>query len=421
MPTKPDGALGSLDFSKAERRKLAAQSRLAPPKFGSESRQRVIQQLHEAMLLTAPPLPVMARGEEEGQGKGGERRGEGEGREVAGEKGAGEGGGEAEAASALVTGARHPDAVLAGVQAPVGAAGAEGSLAAGAGAADERPGSALPVRSSSSESTSQSSPTCLPPLAPTSLATDPTLPALSAHSHSHMHSQSGLQSQAQPASAVQMSAEQAAAPSTPLPNAQWSGQASDLPGASEGSGSMSAAAAGSRGSTGAGCVSWSDVQQQSSAPAAPGMSGVGATLGEQNRGEEGRALQQQVVTAGFTGGVAWSSDQPIHEHEEHQPFNLPRDDRARPSSHSGTSSSGSTSTSTSTSPGTSTSISGTSSSSAVQGQGALNSALDRLLSLATAAVFAAILALLFAKWLRRSDAGSGSYLPDLMPDERMEL
>ncbi|CAI7736551.1 unnamed protein product [Closterium sp. NIES-53] len=58
MPTKPDGALGSLDYPKDERRKLAIKSRLAPPKFGSPGRQQVIDQIHTAMLQTAPPIPA---------------------------------------------------------------------------------------------------------------------------------------------------------------------------------------------------------------------------------------------------------------------------------------------------------------------------------------------------------------------------
>ncbi|CAI5966563.1 unnamed protein product [Closterium sp. NIES-64] len=58
MPTKPDGALGSLDYPKDERRKLAIKSRLAPPKFGSPGRQQVIDQIHAAMLQTAPPIPA---------------------------------------------------------------------------------------------------------------------------------------------------------------------------------------------------------------------------------------------------------------------------------------------------------------------------------------------------------------------------
>ncbi|GJP37986.1 hypothetical protein CLOM_g22429 [Closterium sp. NIES-68] len=58
MPTKPDGALGSLDYTKDERRQLAIKSRLAPPKFGSPGRQQVIDQIHSAMLQTAPPIPA---------------------------------------------------------------------------------------------------------------------------------------------------------------------------------------------------------------------------------------------------------------------------------------------------------------------------------------------------------------------------
>lgn len=57
MPTKADGALGSLDFPKEKRRLLALKSRANPPKFGSEERQRIIRQLHEEMLKTAPSIP----------------------------------------------------------------------------------------------------------------------------------------------------------------------------------------------------------------------------------------------------------------------------------------------------------------------------------------------------------------------------
>eukprot|EP00271_Cylindrocystis_brebissonii_P000007 TRINITY_DN1000_c0_g1_i1.p1 TRINITY_DN1000_c0_g1~~TRINITY_DN1000_c0_g1_i1.p1 ORF type:complete len:468 (+),score=114.87 TRINITY_DN1000_c0_g1_i1:400-1803(+) len=57
MPTKPDGALGSLDYTKEERRALAQKSRLAAPKFGSPDRQNVINQIHETMMKSAPPIP----------------------------------------------------------------------------------------------------------------------------------------------------------------------------------------------------------------------------------------------------------------------------------------------------------------------------------------------------------------------------
>ncbi|GBG75033.1 hypothetical protein CBR_g19546 [Chara braunii] len=59
METKPDGALGSLDYSKEERRGLAIKSRLCPPKFGTPERQKLIQQVHERMLKNAPPVPEL--------------------------------------------------------------------------------------------------------------------------------------------------------------------------------------------------------------------------------------------------------------------------------------------------------------------------------------------------------------------------
>lgn len=58
MPTKPDGAIGSLDYTKEERRALAIKSRAEAPKFGNEERQKVINEIHEIMLKKAPPVPV---------------------------------------------------------------------------------------------------------------------------------------------------------------------------------------------------------------------------------------------------------------------------------------------------------------------------------------------------------------------------
>lgn len=61
MPTKPDGALGSLDYTKEERRALAIKSRLSAPKFGNAERQALIDEIHEAMLQkfsAGPELPV---------------------------------------------------------------------------------------------------------------------------------------------------------------------------------------------------------------------------------------------------------------------------------------------------------------------------------------------------------------------------
>ncbi|KAL0367800.1 UNVERIFIED_CONTAM: Ubiquitin-conjugating enzyme E2 32 [Sesamum radiatum] len=57
MPTSPNGALGSLDYTKEERRALAVKSREAAPKFGSPERQRLIDEIHEYMLSKSPPVP----------------------------------------------------------------------------------------------------------------------------------------------------------------------------------------------------------------------------------------------------------------------------------------------------------------------------------------------------------------------------
>lgn len=86
MPTNPDGALGSLDYTKEERRKLAIKSREAAPKFGTPERQKLmdevccmqmscglafdsltsqhltsllLMQIHQDMLSTAPPVPQL--------------------------------------------------------------------------------------------------------------------------------------------------------------------------------------------------------------------------------------------------------------------------------------------------------------------------------------------------------------------------
>ncbi|XP_027331230.1 ubiquitin-conjugating enzyme E2 32 [Abrus precatorius] len=57
MPTKPHGALGSLDYKKEERHALAIKSREASPKFGTPERQKLIDEIHEYMLSKAPPVP----------------------------------------------------------------------------------------------------------------------------------------------------------------------------------------------------------------------------------------------------------------------------------------------------------------------------------------------------------------------------
>lgn len=50
MPSPGNGAIGSLDFPKEERRRLAALSRREFPKFGSLERQQVTQEVHQRML-----------------------------------------------------------------------------------------------------------------------------------------------------------------------------------------------------------------------------------------------------------------------------------------------------------------------------------------------------------------------------------
>ena len=45
MPTNPNGALGSLDYKKEERRVLAVKSREAAPKFGNPERQQLIDEV----------------------------------------------------------------------------------------------------------------------------------------------------------------------------------------------------------------------------------------------------------------------------------------------------------------------------------------------------------------------------------------
>ena len=45
MPTNPNGALGSLDYKKEERRALAVKSREAAPRFGTPERQNLIDEV----------------------------------------------------------------------------------------------------------------------------------------------------------------------------------------------------------------------------------------------------------------------------------------------------------------------------------------------------------------------------------------
>ncbi|XP_061349184.1 ubiquitin-conjugating enzyme E2 32 [Gastrolobium bilobum] len=60
MPTNPNGALGSLDYKKEERRALAIKSREASPRFGTPERQKLIDEIHEHMLSKAPPVPQLS-------------------------------------------------------------------------------------------------------------------------------------------------------------------------------------------------------------------------------------------------------------------------------------------------------------------------------------------------------------------------
>lgn len=57
MPTNPNGALGSLDYTKEERRALAVKSRETAPTFGSPERQKLINDIHAYMQSKAPPVP----------------------------------------------------------------------------------------------------------------------------------------------------------------------------------------------------------------------------------------------------------------------------------------------------------------------------------------------------------------------------
>lgn len=45
MPTSPNGALGSLDYKKEERRALAIKSREAAPRFGTPERQKLMDEV----------------------------------------------------------------------------------------------------------------------------------------------------------------------------------------------------------------------------------------------------------------------------------------------------------------------------------------------------------------------------------------
>ncbi|KDP27930.1 hypothetical protein JCGZ_19010 [Jatropha curcas] len=60
MPTNPNGALGSLDYKKEERRALAIKSREAAPTVGTPERQKLIDEIHQYMLGKAPPIPQLS-------------------------------------------------------------------------------------------------------------------------------------------------------------------------------------------------------------------------------------------------------------------------------------------------------------------------------------------------------------------------
>eukprot|EP01018_Ginkgo_biloba_P013877 Gb_31982 [translate_table: standard] len=59
MPTKPEGAVGSLEYTKEERHALAIKARAQPPKFGNADRQQLIDEIHEYMLKKGPPVPQL--------------------------------------------------------------------------------------------------------------------------------------------------------------------------------------------------------------------------------------------------------------------------------------------------------------------------------------------------------------------------
>ncbi|KAK7264704.1 hypothetical protein RJT34_32314 [Clitoria ternatea] len=65
MPTNPNGALGSLDYKKEQRRTLAIKSRYAAPRFGTPERQKLIDEIHEYMLSQTPPAPQHSPSQEQ--------------------------------------------------------------------------------------------------------------------------------------------------------------------------------------------------------------------------------------------------------------------------------------------------------------------------------------------------------------------
>lgn len=53
MPSNPNGALGSADYPKEERRALATKSRETPPKYGSPERQKLIDEVVHSITLVS--------------------------------------------------------------------------------------------------------------------------------------------------------------------------------------------------------------------------------------------------------------------------------------------------------------------------------------------------------------------------------
>ncbi|XP_034216493.1 ubiquitin-conjugating enzyme E2 32-like isoform X2 [Prunus dulcis] len=62
-PWKRDGALGSVEYDKEERRVLAFKSRLAAPIYGTDERQKLINEIHEYMLSKTTPVPSNSGGD----------------------------------------------------------------------------------------------------------------------------------------------------------------------------------------------------------------------------------------------------------------------------------------------------------------------------------------------------------------------
>ncbi|CAL9028899.1 unnamed protein product [Prunus brigantina] len=63
LPTYPDGALGSVEYDKEERRALAIKSREAAPRYGTAKRQKLIDEIHAYMLSKVPPVPSNGGGD----------------------------------------------------------------------------------------------------------------------------------------------------------------------------------------------------------------------------------------------------------------------------------------------------------------------------------------------------------------------